>query len=83
MNCLDCHLGGSVTPAVAVCHHCGAAVCGEHAMIAPLTLSRVEPVNVTVPVEPPARRVHCAVCAAALAAQAAPHARPHPFPRHH
>ena len=35
MNCLDCTLAGTTTPAVATCHSCGAAVCADHAVIQP------------------------------------------------
>ena len=37
--------------AVAICAHCGAGVCLDHAAVAP-------------PVDPPARRIHCPSCAA-------------------
>lgn len=30
MNCYVCDQSGRVSPAVAVCHHCGAALCREH-----------------------------------------------------
>jgi len=30
MNCYVCDNAGRVTPAVATCHHCGAALCREH-----------------------------------------------------
>ena len=35
--------------AVAICAHCGAGVCLDHAAVAP-------------PVDPPARRIHCPSC---------------------
>ena len=30
MNCYVCDRAGRATPAVAICHHCGAALCREH-----------------------------------------------------
>jgi len=30
MNCYVCDKAGRVTPAVATCHHCSAALCREH-----------------------------------------------------
>ena len=32
MNCFDCAAADWPTPAVAVCHDCGAAVCADHAV---------------------------------------------------
>ena len=52
MNCLDCTLAGTTTPAVATCHSCGAAVCADHAVIQPHYLQRVVPLNRLIPVEP-------------------------------
>lgn len=66
MNCLD-HAPSPV-PAVAVCTHCGAAVCGEHAVVAPDRLHRMELINRPVPVDPPARIIRCQTCSAANAA---------------
>ncbi len=75
MNCFEC---ATTTPAatdraaVAVCAHCGAAVCVDHATVAPHHLTLVEPLILTVPVEPPARRIYCPTCAAAIDSQAHP-----------
>lgn len=33
MNCYDCALEGRKVPATAVCRHCGALVCTEHAHV--------------------------------------------------
>ena len=33
MNCYDCAGAGRTTPAVAICHNCGAALCGDHARL--------------------------------------------------
>jgi hypothetical protein len=58
MNCLDC---GS-TGVVGVCADCGAAVCRDHAIVAPAALTRRVPINRVVPVEPAGRRLRCPVC---------------------
>ena len=87
MNCFEC---ATTTPAakdraaVAVCAHCGAAVCVEHATVTQHHLTLVEPLIMTVPVESPARRIYCPTCAAAVDAQAHPpdHAV-HLHHRHH
>jgi hypothetical protein len=65
MNCFDCAQLGRVSDAVAVCVGCGAAVCLQHGQADVLWLTRIEVINRAVPVEPPARAVRCAVCAAA------------------
>jgi hypothetical protein len=85
MNCLDCALSGTTSPAVAICHSCGAAVCAEHAVIGPHHLYRVVPLDRHIPIEPPARLVACTTCAAAQHALQHPEAlsRPHHFGRRH
>lgn len=65
MNCLDCAADGRTTPAVAVCHTCGAAACPDHAVVREHHLTYTVPINRVVHVEPPARLVWCTVCAAA------------------
>lgn len=30
MNCYVCDVAGEATPAVAICHHCGVALCRVH-----------------------------------------------------
>jgi hypothetical protein len=65
VNCLDCTTAGHPSPAVAVCHTCGAAVCPDHAAVRAHHLTRTEPINQVITVEPPARLVSCTVCAAA------------------
>jgi hypothetical protein len=69
MNCFDCITGTIPTtrPAVAVCQHCGAAECANHATVTTDHLTRVEALNRHVAVEPPARRIYCPTCAAAAA----------------
>ena len=58
--------------AVGVCVLCGAGVCEDHATVTPHHLTRVAVVNRNVAVEPPARRIYCHTCAAAVDAQAHP-----------
>ena len=65
MNCFDCSLAGETAPAVAVCHDCGAAVCLGHAFVRRHHLTRTATINRIIVVEPPARLVRCATCAAA------------------
>jgi hypothetical protein len=77
MDCMDCSVAGPAMAAVAVCHDCGAAVCRSHAVVREHHLTRTVPINQVVPVEPPARIVRCAVCAAAHDA-----ARPDAAPPH-
>ena len=75
MNCFDCTTETppiTARPAVAVCVLCGAGVCGDHATVTTHHLTRVELVNRNVAVEPPARRIYCHTCAAAVDAQAHP-----------
>ncbi len=62
MNCFDCASLGHPVDAVAVCADCGAAICHDHAHVAPHWLSRTAVINRTVRVEPPARMIRCGVC---------------------
>jgi hypothetical protein len=68
MNCFDCTLAEVTTPAIAVCHDCGAAVCLEHAFVRRHHLTRTATINRIIVVEPPARVVRCATCTAATEA---------------
>lgn len=68
MNCYDCDRQGHVSPAVAICHDCGAGICARHATEAPHHLTRILVLSRQVPVEPPQRRLRCEVCAAAVSA---------------
>lgn len=67
MNCLDCT---DSVAAVAVCGRCGAGVCRTHLLVGSEHLTVIKPLNRPVPVDPPARRLRCAQCAAAEQAQA-------------
>jgi hypothetical protein len=66
MNCYDCALSGATRPAVAICHHCGAALCPDHTIPGQHTLFVVRATNHHAPVEPPERRIWCQTCAAAI-----------------
>ncbi len=65
MNCFDCTLAGTATPAVAVCHDCGAGVCAQHAKEREHHLTRTATINRIITVEPPARLIFCTVCTSA------------------
>jgi hypothetical protein len=65
MNCFDCASHGLQVPAVAVCVDCGAAVCLDHADIAPRWLTYTVPINRIVRVETPARSIRCGLCTGA------------------
>jgi hypothetical protein len=71
MNCYDCAVVNHPEPAVAICVDCGAAVCHEHAHLAPRWLTYTVAINRTVRVEPPGRAVRCATCQTAHDAAAA------------
>lgn len=72
MNCYDCSAVGESSPAVAVCHDCGAVVCADHAVARDHHLTRTVTINRIIVVEPPARLIRCPVCAAAHDAVAHP-----------
>jgi hypothetical protein len=77
MNCLECALQDRATPAVGLCHDCGAGVCLDHAAISERQLTRIMTIALEVAVEPPARMVRCGKCSAAVnAVQAESLSRP-------
>ena len=61
MNCMDCAANDQATPAVGVCHDCGAGVCIDHAVSRDRHLTRIMTINRKVKVEPPARVLRCEV----------------------
>lgn len=81
MNCYDCATAGTTSPAVAICHDCGAGVCLAHAAAVEHHLTRTVAVNRLVDVEPPARLIRCLVCNAAH--EAAVHEADSPHRTHH
>ena len=74
MHCLDCAMHALDRDAIAICTHCGAGVCLDHAVVAPHG-SPAAPSCSPRPVDPPARRILCLSCAAAEQAAGAPAGR--------
>ncbi len=72
MMCLDCAARGSDVAAIGVCAGCGAAVCLDHAVLSPRTLTCTAGGG-TVPRRRPAavaaRTLRCRMCAGAGAAR--------------
>ena len=69
MNCYDCATRDHLDRvAVAVCHDCGAAVCGIHAVARTHHLTRVTTILREDAVEPAARVLRCTTCDAAYGA---------------
>ena len=66
MNCYDCAQSELTTPAIAVCHDCGAGVCADHAIPGQNILTVVRAINTQTLVDPPQRRIWCQTCAAAI-----------------
>lgn len=67
MNCMDCAQQGVSRVAVALCHHCSAALCHDHAKVIDEILERRLPIFKTEPAPRNARLVLCEVCRAAFA----------------
>ncbi|WP_371502101.1 DUF2180 family protein [Kitasatospora sp. NBC_00374] len=64
MNCYDCHAEDRVVPAVAVCHHCGAGLCGDHTTSVWEVVHHASGTGAsTLPTR--ARRLLCTTCAVA------------------
>ena len=68
MNCYDCAINHVMTPAVAVCHDCGAGICADHATTAAHRLTKIVPLGRNVPIKPAARIIRCHTCSAATSA---------------
>ena len=66
MTCLECALA---IRSCVVCLGCGVGLCMAHAIVEPRYLNRTAVINRAELVEPPARVVHCAICASAEEAQ--------------
>jgi hypothetical protein len=79
MNCFDCALADARSPAIAVCHDCGAGVCADHAVVRQRHLTRTATISRIIEVEPPARLIRCPTC---TAAHDAVHQEPAPKRRH-
>jgi hypothetical protein len=65
MECFDCATAGRTRTAVAVCHHCGAGLCGDHVRVVPDTVHHLSGTGVST--AQPARRIACRTCAPAEA----------------
>ncbi|MFS8097381.1 DUF2180 family protein [Lentzea alba] len=61
MNCYDCAIENQTTTATAVCRHCGAAVCAEHAHVIAEAFRHFSGMG---PADrlPLARRISCGTC---------------------
>ena len=67
MNCFDCTTQlQQVTPAVAICSRCGAAICGSHTVQGHAVVEDRSPGNPTRH-QLPGRRLYCRTCAPATA----------------
>ena len=66
MNCMDCAHQGVGRVAMALCRHCSAALCHEHAKVIDEILERRVPICKTEPAPRNARLVLCEVCRAAF-----------------
>jgi len=67
MLCYECSLKGNKRDAVGLCHFCSAALCPEHANVAPQVITRQLPLIRRVAMPRKARRLLCETCSAALA----------------
>ena len=66
MLCFECSQAGVRSEAVAVCHHCSAALCSDHAHIVSDPVVASYPVTMTIMLPRQARLILCDTCAAAL-----------------
>lgn len=66
MICFECQQGGMTRDAVALCHHCSAALCPEHALVLsdPVTAQQLVCKTVVLPLR--ARVFLCSTCREAL-----------------
>jgi hypothetical protein len=66
MRCYECSRTGRPQEAVAVCHHCSAALCVEHSRIVAEPIAAAYPVLKSVVLPRRARVFLCQTCLAAL-----------------
>ena len=66
MICYECQQAGKTRDAVALCHHCSAALCPEHALILSDPVTAQYPVCQTVVLPLRARVFLCGTCREAL-----------------
>lgn len=66
MICYECQQGGKARDAVALCHHCSAALCPEHALVLSDPVTAQYPVCQTLVLPLRARVFLCSTCREAL-----------------
>ena len=66
MICYECHKAGKKRDTVALCHHCSAALCPEHALILSDPVTARSPICKTVVLPLRARVFLCGKCHEAL-----------------
>jgi hypothetical protein len=66
MICYECELSGTRQDAVALCHHCSAALCAEHAVALPDPITEQSPILRVVVLPLQARLFLCHTCMRAL-----------------
>lgn len=66
MICYECQEAGKTCDAIALCHHCSAALCREHALIISDPITAQFPVCKTVVLPLRARVFLCSTCLQAL-----------------
>lgn len=64
MNCLECAHAGTTGTAVAICAHCGAALCQEHVSTCVTENVHTNSVGREFVTDPPGRLLCCATCRA-------------------
>jgi len=66
MICYECQQAGNRREAVALCHHCSAALCQEHALVLADPVTAQYPICKTVILPLRARVFLCSICKDAL-----------------
>ena len=66
MQCYECSEAGKVQDAVALCHHCSAALCADHASIIADPMMAKAPLWKEVILPKRARIILCPTCKAAV-----------------
>ncbi len=66
MICYECQVAGKTCDAIALCHHCSAALCREHALTISDPITAQLPVCKTVSLPLRARIFLCSTCLQAL-----------------
>jgi hypothetical protein len=66
MLCYECSKAGRHREAVDLCHNCSAALCGEHAFVTAVPITKMYPICKSVVLAKKARQLLCATCLGAL-----------------